>query len=354
MAVDAQTREQRLRKQAELQSLQLNLTSLRKQESSYISVDATIPDLLLRQISEQRQKIQQVEADLLALSDEPEPISGRDLYWEGCQAEQVGDYKKALKLYKKSARANYADAAAAGRSVRYRMRSEKAKKVAAGNRWATTVAAQTRGRLLAGTVAGVGLILTVLLVANGGTGSDTSLTGTITPTTTATATPAEVILILPDTATPRPSSTATHTPIATSTPTSTPTATPTLIITPTITITPTLRPAPQILEPKDGLVWNDGAIVFEFKRQDLAYDELYCLDTLRGFDYNLTENWSYPPLGSKRPAIPIEANVFRIARLQGMQCIVWTAAIGKETCNNLISESSEERIIGLPRPCTFK
>lgn len=353
MAVDVQAREQRLRKQAELQSLQLNLTSLRKQEASYISASAAIPEMLLNQIIEQRQKIKQIEADLLDLKSGLVLISGREPYWEGCEAETAGEYKKAIKLYKKADRSNYADADAAIRSLRYRMRMEK-NKAAAGTRWSAPATASGKGRLLVGTVVGVGLILTVLLVANRGMGADTALSGTITPTATYTSTPAEVILIIPDTATPLPSSTATHTPTATSTPTSAPTATATAVITPTVAITPTLRPAPQILEPKNGLVWNDGAIVFEFKPQELAYDELYCLDTLRGFDYTLTENWSYPPLGSKRPFIPIEASIFRIARLQGMQCVVWTAAIGQENCNNLISESTEERIIGLPRPCNFK
>jgi hypothetical protein len=109
-----------------------------------------------------------------------------------------------------------------------------------------------------------------------------------------------------------------------------------------------------VLEPKNGLVWLDGTIVFEFAQMDLAYGELYCLNTLRGFDKTLTENWSFPATGSKKPSIPIEANVFRVAKVQGMQCIIWSAAIGKESCDNIISQSSEERVIGLPRPCDFK
>jgi hypothetical protein len=108
------------------------------------------------------------------------------------------------------------------------------------------------------------------------------------------------------------------------------------------------------LEPKDGLVWSAGAIVFEFADMDLAYDELYCLNTMRGYDNTLTENWSFPPTGNKKPAIPIEANVFRVARTRGMQCVVWSAAIGKHSCDNIISQSTEERVIGLPRPCDFK
>jgi hypothetical protein len=87
---------------------------------------------------------------------------------------------------------------------------------------------------------------------------------------------------------------------------------------------------------------------------DLAYDELYCLNTLRGYDQTLTENWSFPPTGSKKRSIVIEANVFRVAKAQEIECIVWSAAIGKETCENIISQSTEERVIGLPRPCDFK
>ncbi len=353
MAVDVQTREQRLRKQAELQSLQLNLTSLRKQEASYISASATIPDLLLHQIVEQRQKIQQVETDLLALKGESAPFPGRDPYWAGLQQELTGEYNKAINLYKKATRSHYPDAAAAIRSARYRMRLAKSK-TAVGKLWSPASTGQSKGRLLTGTVAGVGLILAILLATNNGTTPNTTLSETATVTVTHTATPAEVILIIPDTATPPPA-TATTAPTTTRTPTLAPTATPKpAIITPTITITPTLRPAPQILEPKNGQVWSDGTIVFEFKPQNLAYDELYCLNTLRGFDHTLTENWSYPPVGNKKPSIPIEANVFRIARLKGMQCVVWSVSIGKDNCDNLISKPSEERIIGLPHPCDFK
>ena len=173
-------------------------------------------------------------------------------------------------------------------------------------------------------------------------------------TVTATFTPPAVILIVPETLTPTPTEVPTSTP--TVPPTSPPPATPTQAIAPTSTPSPmpTLRPAPRVLEPKNGLVWLDGTIVFEFAQMDLAYDELYCLNTLRGFDKTLTENWSFPATGSKKPSISIEANVFRVAKVQGMQCIVWSAAIGKENCDNIISQSSEERVIGLPRPCEFK
>lgn len=83
-------------------------------------------------------------------------------------------------------------------------------------------------------------------------------------------------------------------------------------------------------------------------------DELYCLNRMRGYDITNTENWSHEPRGSKKPAVAVEANVFRVARAQGMRCIVWSAAIGQGSCDNIISESTEERVIGLPRPCDFK
>jgi hypothetical protein len=173
------------------------------------------------------------------------------------------------------------------------------------------------------------------------------------PSPTLTATPGAVLVVVPPTATPS----ATFTPFPTVRPTDTaePLATPTLTPSPTLTPLPTLTlmPPPKIIGPKDGLVWHDGAIVFEFEELNLADDELYCLNTLRGFDLNNTENWSYLPTGNKSPSIPIEANVFRIAKIQGMRCIVWSASIGKGSCDDIISQSTEERIIGLPRPCIF-
>lgn len=101
-------------------------------------------------------------------------------------------------------------------------------------------------------------------------------------------------------------------------------------------------------------MWNDGAIVFEFEDLNLADDELYCLNTLRGYDITNTENWSYPPAGNSEPYIPIQAHVFRIAKAQDIRCIVWSAAIGQGSCENIISENTVERVIGLPRPCDFK
>ena len=135
MAADIHSREQRLRKQAELQSLRLNLANLRKQEDSYIAASAVIPELLVNQINDQRHQIQQVEDELLALGEEPAQPSGRQLYREAYEAELVGDFDKALKLYKNAARSAQPDADAAGRSVRYRLRSSKSKVAAAGHSW---------------------------------------------------------------------------------------------------------------------------------------------------------------------------------------------------------------------------
>jgi hypothetical protein len=115
-----------------------------------------------------------------------------------------------------------------------------------------------------------------------------------------------------------------------------------------------LRSAPVIIGPDNGLVWKDGTIVFEFENLNLAEGELYCLDTLRGYNQTLTENWSYPGVGSKIPRIPIEANVFRVAAAQNIHCIIWSAYIGQDTCENIISERSEEYVIGLPRPCILR
>jgi hypothetical protein len=116
---------------------------------------------------------------------------------------------------------------------------------------------------------------------------------------------------------------------------------------------PTLQPPPRIVGPRDGLVWLDGAIVFEFEPLNLAFDELYCLNTLRGYDSTATENWSYAPVGSKRPSIVVDSNVFKVAKVQGMQCVKWSVSIGKGSCDNPITRSSVGRVIGLPRPCDF-
>jgi hypothetical protein len=345
MTVDEHAREQRLRKQAELQSLYVNLANLRDREASYISASAAIPELLYNQINEQRHKLNRIEDELLALKDESLQTPGRQQYRQGFAAELAGNLEQALKHYKSVSRSAHPDAEAAQRSIRYRMRASK-RALTSPPVWDAKAMAQSRHRLFWGAaILGLSALVVTLVIIGPGGESAAVLEATPTPT------PPEVILIIPATAT----ATATATAIPTATPTVTPlpapvrrqTATPTMTPSPV----PTLRPAPQILEPKDGLVWLDGAVVFEFKAVNMAYDELYCLTTMRGYDDTLTENWSFPPIGSKKPAIPVESNVFRVARVQGMKCVVWSGAIGKNSCDNIISEVTEQRMIGLPRPC---
>ena len=350
MAADIHSREQRLRKQAERQTLYTNLANLREREASYIAASAAIPELLINQINEQRQQIKQLENELLSLDDVSIQTPAHQFYWEAFEAEQAKEFEKALKLYRNAARSAHPDAEAAQHSVRYQIRLSKIRASAPSQVWPLATPKYPRNRLRIGLL--VLLILIGLIIYYAIASSQSQNTVAAEPTSTATLTPPSVILIIPDTPTPSPTippDTPTPTPIpATATPSAPATATP------SPSPAPTLRPAPRIREPKDGLVWLDGTIVFEFERQDLAYDELYCLNTLRGYDKTLTENWSFPAVGSKSPAIPVEANVFRVAKLQGMECIVWSAAIGKGSCDTLISENTEERVIGLPRSCNFK
>jgi len=92
MAASVHTREQRLRKQAELQSLYSNLANLREgSEASYIAANAVVPERLITQINELRGKLQAVENELVALGDESTLSSGRQFYWEAFDAEQAGD-----------------------------------------------------------------------------------------------------------------------------------------------------------------------------------------------------------------------------------------------------------------------
>jgi hypothetical protein len=355
MAADVHSREQRLRKQAELQRHYLNLANLRKQEASYIEVSASIPELLLNQINEVRRKIKSVEDELLGLSDESIRSPGRQFYTEAFEAELSGNIDKAIKLYRNAARHNHPDAGPALRSLRYYLKLTKNKITATTKAWMPPVSTQSRNRLLLGLAVGSVVVLAGIFIVQ----SYFLVPPEVMASPTATFTPATVVLIIPATATPTftltPLPTASPTPSATSTPLPTltqPVAT--VIVTATRTPVPPLRAAPKIVGPENYLVWLDGAIVFEFEEMGLAGDELYCLNTLRGYDKTNTENWSFPPTGNKRPMIPVDANVIRVAKTQGMQCIVWSASIGKGSCENIISKSSEERIIGLPQPCDFR
>jgi len=306
MATDEHFREQRLRKQAELQSLYLNLANLRKQEATYIEASAGLPDLLVHQINEVRQEIRSVEAELLTLNDESIQTPARQFYREAFEAELAGDSDKAIKLYRNASHYNHPDAGVAIRSVRYSRKVAKNKAAGVGKTWVSpSPARQLRNRLLVGLATLLILVLIVIFISSRFFSPPLEVASA---EPTATPTPPAVILIIPETATPIPTDTATPTP----TPVPTNTPRPLLAeVLPTASPTPspTLRAAPRIVEPENNLVWLDGAIVFEFEDMGLAYDELYCLNTLRGFDQTNTENWSFPPIGNKKPAIPIEANV---------------------------------------------
>jgi hypothetical protein len=274
----------------------------------------------------------------------------RQFYREAFEAELAGNLSEAITLYKSASRHTHPDAGAALRSVRYAIKTAKNKSVA-GRIWAPVSTGQPRGGLWLGLAVVLIIVLIGIFAFSGGLPSTSPPAVAEEPT--ATPTPPEVVLIIPDTATPVPTRTPTDTPLPP--PTDTPQATPTEVEpTETPLPLPTLWPAPKIIGPKNGLVWKDGTIVFEFEDFRLGYNELYCLNTMRGYDKTNTENWSHPPVGNKKPSIPIEASVFKIAKIQGIQCVVWSASIGGGTCDNIISEITEERVIGLPEVCDFK
>ena len=361
MTPDVNTREQRLRKQAELQSLHINLASLRKQEASYISASAFVPKILGHQINEMRRDIKKIERELLALQPNLEDATGRKFYWNAFEAELANDFKQANKLYRNASRHNYPDAEAAVQSTRHALKSVKNDKPDVIWSYYTPVATGRKGMMI-GFVILLMILLIGLFVISFNSFNSRFLTDEPPDTiseviSTATPTSITIIQIIPDTATPLPTPTVTPTPVDTATPT--PTDSPIIIVateplatdTPTPTPTRTLRSPPKIIGPKDGLVWGDGAIVFEFEDLKLAYDELYCLVDLKGFDKKDTENWSYPTIGNKHPHIPVEAHIFRIARAQGIRCVTWKANIGKNSCANVISEDTEVRVIGIPQPC---
>lgn len=349
-----QNRELRLRKQAELQSLYTNLATLRKQEASYASI---VPERLLGQINEVRGEIRTIEETLLTLDEKIFASSGRDLYWQGFEAELAGDFQQALKLYRNASRRTYPDAEPAAQSMR---RGNKAAKPHSFELWLPVSSVNPlRKRLVLGTT--VVFVLMLLLCATYQVSQlfmPLSQAIAVEPTITLTATPTAVglILIVPDTATPLPTDTPIPTPTDTPSPTPIntvrPTSTP-LIPTQTSTPTPvpTLRIAPKIIGPRDNLVWQDGTIVFEFERYNLAYDELYCLNGLKGFDKTGTENWSFTAVGSKKPFIPIDENAFNVAKSQGITCVFWTASIGKGGCDNIISDSTAVRVIEMYGSC---
>lgn len=353
MTSDIISREQRLRMQAELQSLYTALSSLRERETSYIESTATIPLQFLNQINDIRQKIVKVESELVALEDEAAELPAQKFYRQGFEAELSGNFSKAVKLYRSAARYSHPDGNAALRSVRHLSKTTKRGSIAA-ERWMRTSSRQSRNRVMVILGILVIIVLFAIVALQGRPPADLQEAVASAPSATATPSPSPT-----QTSTPSPTATntSTPTPTLTNTPQPPPTAGPSATPSPTDTVTPTptfaLRSAPRVIGPKDGLVWVDGAIVFEFEDFDLAHDELYCLNTLRGYDITNTENWSFPPVGRKPPFIAIEPNPFRVAKAQGIRCVVWSAFIAKETCDAVISESTEERVIGLPRPCDF-
>ncbi|OQY28879.1 MAG: hypothetical protein B6243_11665 [Anaerolineaceae bacterium 4572_5.2] len=328
-------REQRLRIQAELQSLTTELQHLRQREAEHLKSVSGAPQFTTNKIRELRQRIIQLEDDLQAGEKSP----AQELYRAGFAAELLGDTKKAIRLYKQAARKKYPDADAALRSMRYDARSDK-------TGWLI-------GLGILAAIAIAAFIIWRLSAANTETTTANKITPTLRPTLSvvlaATRTPAP----LRPSNTPRPTATNTPAPIL---PTNTPPTSPTETTRteppePTPTETPVLQPAPKIIGPPNNLVWQGGTIVFEFEAVELRDDELYCLDTLRGFDNTGTENWSYPQTKSKTPSIPVDANVFSVAKTQGIQCVTWQAYIGQSTCHTRTSELTPRRIIGLPDPC---
>jgi hypothetical protein len=358
---DKLSREQRIRKQAELQSLYSTLSNLRGREVSYMEASARIPRLVHTQIDGVRQKMVSLEDELAGSTEEdPAEAKGRRFYAQAFEAERTGELEKALGIYKKASRYGHSDAAQAIRSIRYQIKRGKTK---TAEIWLPSGRQQHGNRLLWLFVVALLAIVLVIFWLNWPAGIQPQNTLVVVDATPTRGTPTMVVqLVIPDTPTPLPTPTATMTPPPTPLPTPTPTeiqTQPAALILPEATATqiptpvPTLKPAPRLIGPRDGLVWLDGAVVFEFEAQDLAFDELYCITSMRGYDINNAENWSYQPTGNKNPAIALEANVFRVAKIQGMQCVVWSAGIGKGSCENIVSQTTVPRVIGLPRPCDF-
>ena len=350
------SREQRIRKQAELQSLYTALANLREREASYMAASAKIPAAVIGQIHDVQHNIEEIENQLFEAEERSSDASSRKVYRAALAAELSGDYDGAAKLYRSAARYGHRDGNAAVRSVRYKLKATKTTPVT-DQAWVLPKTDHAASMLWLGLMIIV-ILLLIVVVAYNFASSEPQVVVVVSPAFTATATPTVVQVIIAQTPTRQPSPTLTSTPSPASQPQVVevaPTAT-TFTIPPveeTPTPVPVLLSAPTMIEPRDGLVWNNGAVVFEFKPLDLAEDELYCLSTLRGYDANKAENWSHTAEGSQTPAIAVEANVFKVARDSGMRCITWSAAIGKNSCDNIISYFTPVRVIGLPTPCDF-
>src|SRR5262245_22224265 len=120
MASSTLSREQRLRKQAELRSLNINLNNLREREATYIRASAVVPDVLIHQINDVRYQITIIEDELQAAA-EPDP-AGQQSYRQALEAEKAGNQTDALKLYRRAMRQGHPDAAAAIRSLNYSLK----------------------------------------------------------------------------------------------------------------------------------------------------------------------------------------------------------------------------------------
>lgn len=329
----------RLRVQAELQSLYTQLSNLREREADYFQTVSGVPAWLVSKINETRRNIFRLEDELHTLDPRLAETAAKRLYREAYDAETVEDWKNAERLYRQAERHHHPDAESARHSLKHRQNA------------GTPARQSVAGWLIFGAIVVVALVLIYINNTQPGQPAQTPVASLVTATPLALApiVPTATPTLLP-TYTPKPASSpavVTSTP-ATSAEAVTPTPSPTPSPTPVL-----LRQAPKMIGPQNNLVWQGGAIVFYFEDLNLAPNELYCLDTLRGYDKTLTENWSKAPVGSKAPTIPVEANVFVVAKSEGMQCVTWSAYIGHETCDTPISQKTGTQIIGLPDPCRF-
>ncbi|MFC1976087.1 hypothetical protein ACFLXQ_06830, partial [Chloroflexota bacterium] len=158
MTTDEYAREQRLRKQAELQSLYTNLASFREREASYIQFSTAIPERLVDQITEARYQIEETEGELLTLGDETVGTPARQFYRDAFQAELGENFAEAIKLYKSALRYTHPDAGAALRSLRYKIKVESGQGV--DNAWAS-ISGGSSSRLWIG----LAVLLIIALIA---------------------------------------------------------------------------------------------------------------------------------------------------------------------------------------------
>jgi hypothetical protein len=219
MAAGVYAREQRLRKQAELQSLKTNLVNLREQEESYVNAQAVIPVRLTEQITKIRQEIEAVEDELVTLGDETIESPAQRFYREAFAAELAQEFDKALKLYKNAARQGHVEANTAIRSLRYLLRTSKNKDASLTMAWASIARTRPKTRFPLAVIIFliIFILILTLFLSNYLSPPTTEEVIAIASTVTATLSAGPATFVLPATPTTIP------TPIpATSTPTSTP------------------------------------------------------------------------------------------------------------------------------------